>query len=106
VLKRTVERIHEAAQPLSAVTGPVSAVTTEAAGRPAARSQQRRKGKSRRGGSIEARQEHRAAMVAEAMTILAAEPGVGPTALAERLDCPVSTAQRILWDPRAREPVI
>jgi len=49
---------------------PLPVVRTRASGR-------WRKGKSRRGGSVEHRREQRAAMSAEAMTVLDAEPGIG-----------------------------
>lgn len=127
VLKRTVERHHEAAiaeqsdtpsgtgndqvmtaQPVPVTTEPEPAVTAEPVARSAARpaKQQHRKGRSGGGGSLADRQARRAALEAEAMTVLALEPEIGPTALAGKLGCSTSTAQRILRELRAREPAI
>ena len=103
------EPVTEAiAKPVMANAEPVSAIPAEPviAGA-AARSPQRRRhaGRSRRGGSLPQRQAARAAREAEALTILSAEPGIGTTELARRLDCSVSTAQRLRNGIRTVQPV-
>jgi hypothetical protein len=90
---------------------PVSPVPAEPViARDAARSAQRPKrkhavGKSRRGGSLPQRKAARAALEAEALALLDAEPGIGTTELAGRLDCSVSTAQRLKREIKAAQPV-
>jgi hypothetical protein len=99
------------AEPVTAETiEPVSAIPTEPViAREAARSTRRPKrkhaGKSRRGGSLPQRKAARAALEAEAVAILDAEPGIGTSELAGKLDCSVSTAQRLKKEIRAVQPL-
>jgi hypothetical protein len=98
------EPVTEAiAESVTAVTG--KPVIAPGAGRSPQRPQRRHAGKSRRGGSLAQRKAARAALEAEAVAILDAEPGIGPTELARRLDCSVSTAQRLRREIRTSQPV-
>lgn len=103
-------RTQVIAQAEAAESETVSEVTTEPVVAPvAARSPQRPRrrhaSKSRRGGSLPQRKAARAAMEAEAVAILGAEPGIGSTDLARRLDVSVSTAQRLKREIRTAQPV-
>jgi hypothetical protein len=89
-----------AAHPEAIIPGTTAAVT---ASKPKA-AKRRSNARSRRGGSIEDRRARRAELEAQAVVILSTEPGIGPTALAARLDCSVSTARRILTELRAEQP--
>ena len=89
-----------------AATKPVTAARPEpVTGAQAQRSHRAKSKQSRRGGNLEERRAHRAALEAEAMAALAAEPGIGATELGRRLGCSTSTAQRILRELRATQPV-
>jgi hypothetical protein len=100
--------------PSETVTAAIKEPVTVAAPEPvtasaSARSPQqsrRRNGKSRRGGSLDQRKAARAALEAEMVALLDAEPAIGTTALARRLECSVSTAQRLRKEIRVAEPVI
>jgi hypothetical protein len=93
----------ETSEPVNLI--PVEPVIARDVARSAQRPKRKYAGKSRRGGSLPQRKAARAALEAEAVALLNAEPGIGTTELAGRLDCSVSTAQRLKREIKAAQPV-